>query len=73
MAYWDDLPDDIINIIFNYRKMLTCQEPIIIKIQSIWKSYRTRILIQRFKMLRYLKEFRVWNPNIQTFLLRSFL
>ena len=73
MTCWDYLPNEIIKIILTFRKKITCQEPASIKIQSIWKCYRTRALIGRFKMLRYLKDFRIWNPTIQTFLARSFL
>lgn len=73
MTCWDELPNEIIKIILIYRKKTTCQEPASIKIQSTWKYYRTRVLIGRFKMLRYLRDFRIWNPSIQTFLARSFL
>ncbi len=73
MTYWDQLPNEIIKIILIHRKIATCQEPASIKIQSTWKYYRTRVLIGRFKMLRYLKDFRIWNPSIQTFLARSLL
>jgi hypothetical protein len=73
MTNWNQLPNEIIKIILKYRKLSTCQEPASIKIQSTWKCYRTRVLIGRFKMLRYLRDFRIWNPTIQTFLVRSFL
>jgi len=68
---WDDLPDEIINYIMNFRKLKTSGYKASTKIQSHWKCYRTRVLLGRFKMLRYLKDFRQWNPNIQEFLLRS--
>jgi hypothetical protein len=70
---WDDLPNEIISYIFYYRKICSCQKKAAVKIQSVWKCYRIRVLIGRFKMLRYLKEFRKWNPTIQEFILRSFL
>ena len=69
--YWDLLPIEIINIIMYYRKILTCGNKIVNKIISIWKCYKIRVLIGRFKMLRYLKEFKLFNPNIKEFLLRS--
>ena len=68
---WDDLPEEIINIIFRYRKLLTCQNYFATKIRSKWLQYRTRILIKRFIMLRYLSEFRRLNPTLKIFLLRS--
>ena len=71
MTNWDFLPDDVVKIIFNYRKLLTCQKHAIIKIQSKWRYYKIRILIGRFKMLRYLQDFRYWNPSIYEFLSRS--
>lgn len=71
MTSWDNLPTDVIKIILNYRKIFMYKKPAIIKIQSLWNSYKIRKLIHRFKMLRYLKDFRKWNPTIQDFLLRS--
>ena len=40
-------------------------------IQKQWYKYRTKVLIGRFHMLRYLKDFRMWNPTIDEFLSRS--
>lgn len=68
---WDDLPDEIINYIMFFRKLKTSGFKASTKIQSLWKCYKTRVLIGRFNMLRYLKDFRHWNPSIQEFLLRS--
>ena len=68
---WDDLPDDLVRYILIFRKHLTCNNPAATKIQSIWQCYRTRILIGRFHMLRYLKDFRRWNPTINEFIERS--
>ena len=68
---WDSLPLEIIKIILSFRKILTCDKYAVIKIQSIWRTYKTRVLIGRFKMLRYLKDFRVWNPNLNEFIIRS--
>tara|TARA_Y100000389_G_scaffold83770_3_gene80394 strand:+ start:2326 stop:2577 length:252 start_codon:yes stop_codon:yes gene_type:complete len=61
---WDELPDDIIKYIMFFRKFKTSGFKASTKIQSLWKCHRTRLLIGRYKMLRYLKEFRIWNPNI---------
>jgi len=68
---WDNLPDDVIKIIFYYRKIFTCKYPAATKIQSAWRCYRTRVLIGRFNMLHYFTEFRLWNPDIFEFLKRS--
>ena len=68
---WDNIPNDIIKIIMYYRKVLTCGETASTKIISTWKCYKTRLLIGRFKMLRYLRDFRLFNPSIKIFLLRS--
>ena len=68
---WDELPDELKRYILIFRKLLTCENPAAIKIQSIWHCYRTRILIGRFHMLRYLKDFRIWNPSINEFIERS--
>ena len=68
---WDDMPQDITRLIFYYRKILTCSEYFVNKIISVWKCYKIRVLIGRFKMLRYLKDFKYFNPSIKTFLLRS--
>jgi hypothetical protein len=66
---WKNLPDDIgyiiLYIIINNRKKNA------IKIQSIWRCYRVRVLIGRFKLLRYIKEFREYNYNIYYFISRS--
>jgi hypothetical protein len=65
---WKSLPDDIgyiiLYIIINNRIKNT------IKIQSIWRCYRVRVLIGRFKLLRYIKEFREYNYNIHYFISR---
>ena len=69
---WDSLPKEIIELIMFYRKQLTCGDTKnIIKIQSLWRHYKTKILIDRFKMLKYIKDFRIWNPNINEFIIRS--
>ena len=68
---WDDIPNDIIKIILYNRKIITCGPGRVNKIIATWKCYKTRVLIGRFKMLRYLQDFRCFNPSIKTFLLRS--
>jgi hypothetical protein len=67
---FDNLPDDIIKLIFYYRKELTTYKKTTTYIQSHWIGYRNRALLGRFRMLKYLKEFREFNPSIKQFLLR---
>lgn len=68
---WDNMPDDIIWLILVFRKQITCGNNAAKYIQQKWNQYRTRILIGRFNMLRYLRDFREWNPTLQEFLSRS--
>lgn len=68
---WHDLPDDIITIILQYRKYFTCSNFASLIIQKNWRRYKIKILIERFKFLRYIKDFRFWNPTITEFIIRS--
>ncbi len=68
---WDILPDDIIKIILNFRREITCGNNAAKFIQKKWNKYRNRVLIGRFNMLKYLKDFREWNPTLEEFLSRS--
>jgi hypothetical protein len=68
---WDILPDDIIKIILNFRREITCGNKAAKFIQKKWNKYRNRVLIGRFNMLKYLKDFREWNPTLEEFLSRS--
>ena len=46
---WDSLPKEIIELIMFYRERLSCGHiKNIIKIQSIWRYYKIKILIQRY-------------------------
>lgn len=54
---WDNLPKELVRYILILRKFSTCNNKAAIKIESLWRGYRTRILITRFHMLRYLKDF----------------
>tara|TARA_Y100000389_G_scaffold203662_1_gene252913 strand:- start:1511 stop:1729 length:219 start_codon:yes stop_codon:yes gene_type:complete len=68
---WDDLPIEIIEIILKERKYSMCKNYCASYIQSHWKKYRTKVLIGRFKMLRHIKIFKYYNPNILEFIIRS--
>ena len=41
------------------------------RIQAAWRRYRVRVLVGRFRMLRYLHAFREWNPSVGVFLRRA--
>jgi hypothetical protein len=66
-----DLPDDIISLIMFFRKIKTAAKKATEYIQAHWFGYRTRVLLGRFKMLKYLKEFREFNPSLKIFLIKS--
>ena len=68
---WDNLSDDIINIILKYRKYFTCSVNASIFIQKMWKSYKIKVLMKRYLMLRYIKDFRIWNPSANEYILRT--
>ena len=73
MTCWEDLPYDIINVIMIYRKNACYKYKAIKKIQALWKSYKIRTLINRYKSLQNLIYLRKWNPNIEIYLSRSVL
>ena len=71
MSHWDYLPDDVVRLILEWRRFIMYPHYSAIIIQSMWRCYRVRVLIGRFRMLRYLHDFRVWNPSARTFLNRA--
>ena len=64
---WDELPDDLIKHILYLRKYETCKKYASTKIQATWKSYKTRVLISRYMLVRFYKDFKVYNPTFQIF------
>ena len=71
---WDTLPTDIVLLILEWRSRLRFRDFLYRtaqRFQGTWRGYRVRILLGRFRMLRYLKAFREWNPDLMTFLLRA--
>ena len=66
---WDDMPDEIRDLVFAWRTQLYLQA--IVCIQTHWRTYRTRMLLKRFIALRYLHTFREWNPSAIVFLKRT--
>ena len=60
------LPDDILYLILSFMK----REYFITKLQAHWKGFRIRKLITRFLCLRYIQEFRDFNPTASIYLSR---
>ena len=60
------LPDDVLKLIVNLIK----KKYFIIKLQACWRGFRIRKLMTRFICLRYLQEFRDWNPTAIVYLSR---
>lgn len=48
--------------------LFTCENKIVTIIQKIGEKYKTKVMVGRFFMLRYSKNFRDWNTDILTFL-----
>ena len=65
------LPNDIILLILHIRAVDHLRNTSVTLLQRAWRGYRTRVLLGRFRMLRYLAAFREWNPDITTFLQRA--
>ena len=63
--YWSDLPDDIQLYILTIRAATS--------IQARWRGYRVKVLLGRFRLLRYVRVFAEFNATIQIFMSRSHL
>ena len=70
---WDNLPDDLVKYILYLRKFETCKNYATTKIQATWKCYKMRVLISRYFLVRYYKDFKIYNPSFQIFLKKSCL
>jgi hypothetical protein len=62
-----ELPRDVVSLIFAWVAVQTRAQ----RIQAVFRAHRTRVLLGRFRMLRYLHEFRQWNPSAAQFLARA--
>lgn len=71
MARWDDLSPDIVSLILEWRREVTILPCAATRIQTQWRCYRFRTLLLRYKILRYLRDFRCWNPNAAEFMRRA--
>ena len=69
MSHWDDLPPELHRLIFWWRQWLILFA--VTRIQASWRTYRIRLLLTRFRTLRYLFDFRAFNPSAAVFLQRT--
>ena len=58
-----DLQRHILLLILSDRQRVRCAR----HAQRARRGYRIRVLVGRFRMLRYLHSFREWNPTIELF------
>ena len=57
------LPDDVVEMILRIRAATD--------IQAHWRGYRTKVLVGRFRMLRFVRVFASFNKTIGVFMRRS--
>tara|TARA_B100000683_G_scaffold231246_1_gene232666 strand:- start:853 stop:1068 length:216 start_codon:yes stop_codon:yes gene_type:complete len=67
---WDDLPDELKLEIFKARRNMRLRTRASIRIQSRWRAHRTRTLVHRFVLLKFLSPFRRHVPSPVAFLNR---
>ena len=53
---WDSLPIEIKNLILENRRKIMYFDKCALKIQSEWRDYRSKVLIDRFYVLNYIKD-----------------
>lgn len=68
---WHALPNDVARDILRRVCASRRHDRAVVCVQRSWRGYRTRVLVGRFRMLRYLHEFRAWNPTVGQFLHRA--
>ena len=68
---WDALPSDVVRVILHWVHRANQPHRDAQRVQRAWRGYRVRVLVGRFRMLRYLREFRAWNPSLGEFLRRA--
>lgn len=68
---WDALPKDVTAYILLLRRTAMRRTPSALAIQSSFRRHRVRHLVAQYQTLRYLHEFRRWNPSLSAFLTRS--
>ena len=62
---------DVVLLILARRGRRRHEDAAACRAQRVWRGYRTRVLLGRFRMLRYLAAFREWNPDLATFAARK--
>ena len=68
---WDCLPEELTLAILARRAVAIRRERAAQRAQRAWRGYRVRVLCGRFRMLRYLRPFREFNPNLIDFIRRA--
>ena len=68
---WDDLPSEVRVHIVRMARRDQRTHGAALAVQRAWTGYRTRVLLGRFRMLRYLREFLLWNPSATEFMRRA--
>lgn len=75
-SVWAALPDDLGRLICrgvarDAARRVGMRHAAARRIQAAYRRYRALVLLGRFRMLRYLHDFRDWNPDLAVFLRRS--
>lgn len=68
---WSTLPHDLLLKIVSLRGAMLRSETAAVCVQRHWQGYRVRALMSRFRLLRYLKIFRKYNPCARIFMTRA--
>lgn len=68
---WSALPTELALDILARRADAIRRERAAQRAQATWRGYRVRVLLGRYRMLRYLAEFRRYNPDVRAFVHRA--
>lgn len=71
MPAWSALPPELVLDILARRAHAIGSERRARAVQSAWRGYRVRVLLGRYHMLRYLADFRRYNPDVRCFVRRA--
>ena len=71
MPTWSALAPELALDILARRAAAIRRETRARAVQAAWRGYRARVLLGRFRLLRYLAEFRRHNPDARAFVRRA--